>query len=42
MGALVSKFGVKEPVLDAFFLFGIYGLILVGIGWGDSVANGGF
>jgi len=30
LGALTGKFGVKELVLNAFFLSGVYGLILVG------------
>ena len=42
IGALVSKFGVKEPVLDAFFPPSVYRLILVKIGWGDGVVDGGF
>ena len=42
MGALVGKFGVKEPVLDAFFLPSVYGLILVRTGWGNGVADGRF
>ena len=41
-GVLVGEFGVKEPVLDAFFLSSIYRLILVGIGRGDGVVDGGF
>ena len=39
---LVSEFGVKELILAAFFLSSICGLILVGIGRGDSVASGRF
>ena len=42
MGVLVSEFRVKEPVPDIFFLPGVYRLILVGIGWGDGIADGGF
>ena len=42
MGALLSKFGVKELVLDAFFLSDIYRLIPVGIGRGGGVADGRF
>ena len=42
IGVLVSEFGVKEPVLDAFFLSSIYRLILVGISRGDGVVDGGF
>ena len=37
--ALVSKFRVKELVLDTFLLSNIYKLILVGIGGGDSIAD---
>ena len=32
MGALIGEFGVKEPVLDVFFLLSVYGLIPVGTG----------
>ena len=42
IGALLGEFGVKELVLDAFFLSNIYRLILVGIGRGGGVADGGF
>ena len=42
IGALISKFRVKELVLDAFFLSNIYRLILVGIGRGGGVVDGGF
>ena len=41
-GVLVSKFRVKEQVLDAFFLPSIYRLIPVGIGRGNGVVDGGF
>ena len=41
-GVLVGKFGVEEPVLDAFFLSSIYRLILVGISRGNGVVDGGF
>ena len=41
-GVVVSKFRVKEPVLDTFFLPSIYRLILVGANRGNSVANGRF
>ena len=40
--ALVSKFRVKEPVLDAFFLPSIYRLILVGISRGNGIADSRF
>ena len=40
--ALLSEFRVKEPVLDAFFLFNICRLILVGVGRGGGVVDGGF
>jgi len=40
LGALTGKFGVKELVLNAFFLSGIYRLIVVGISRGDGVAGG--
>jgi hypothetical protein len=36
---LVSKFRVKELVLDIFPLSGTYRLILVGIGRGDSIVD---
>jgi len=39
---LVSEFRVKELVLDTFFLPSIYGLILVGVSGGNSMADGGF
>jgi hypothetical protein len=42
IGALISKFRVKEPGLDALFPPNIYRLILVGIGRGGGVVNGGF
>ena len=38
---VVNKFRVKEPVLDTFLPLGIYKLILVGIGGGSSIADGG-
>jgi hypothetical protein len=38
---LVSKFRVKELVLDIFLLSSTYRLILVGIGRGDSIADSG-
>ena len=41
-GVLVSEFGVKEPVLDAFFLPSIYRLIPVGVSRGNGIADGGF
>ena len=40
MGALVSKFRVKELVLDTSPLSSTYRLILVGTGRGDSIADG--
>ena len=39
---LVGKFGVEEPVLDAFFLSSVYRLILVGISRGNGIVDGGF
>ena len=42
IGALISKFGVKEPVLDAFFLPSVYRLILVRISKGNSIVDSGF
>jgi len=39
LGALTGKFRVKELVLDAFFLSGVCGLIVVGIGRGNGVAG---
>jgi len=41
IGALISKFGVKELVLDTSPLSGTYRLILVETGGGDSIVNGG-
>ena len=41
LGALTSKFRVKELVLDIFLLSGIYGLILIGTDRGDSIADSG-
>ena len=40
LGALTGEFGVKELVLDAFFLSSIYRLIVVGTGRGDSIVGG--
>ena len=42
IGALVSKLGVKELFLDAFFLSGVCGLILVETGNSNGVVKGGF
>ena len=42
MGVLVSKFGVKELVLDTFFPPSACGSILIGSGWEDNVADSGF
>jgi len=42
IGALLGEFGVKELVLDAFFLSNIYRLILVGIGRGGGIVDSGF
>ena len=42
MGALISKFGVKELVLNAFFLLSVYRLIPVGISRGNNIADSGF
>ena len=39
--AVVGEFGVKELVLDTFFLSSICGLILVRIGRGSSMADDG-
>ena len=39
-GATVSEFGVEESVLNTFFLFGIYKLILIKTGRGDSRVDG--
>ena len=39
IGILVSKFRVKEPVLNIFLLSSTYRLILVEIGRGDSIAD---
>ena len=41
MGTLVSKFRVKELVLDTFPLSSTYRLILVGIGRGDGIVDSG-
>ena len=40
IGAIVSKFRVKELVLDTFPLSSTFRLILVGIGRGISIADG--
>ena len=40
--ALVSKFGVKEPVPDTFFPLSVCGSTLIGSGWDDGVADSGF
>ena len=42
VGALVGKFGVEKPVLDAFFPPGVCGSILIGLNWDDSVADNRF
>ena len=42
IGTLISKFGVKELVLDALFLPNICRLIPVGIGRGSGKADGRF
>ena len=42
MVVLVGEFRVKELVLVAFFLFGIYRLILVEISGGNGVVSSGF
>ena len=41
MGVIVSKFRVKELVLDTFPLSSTFRLTLVGIGRGVSVVDGG-
>ena len=41
-GALVGEFGVKKPVLDAFFPPSICGSTLIGSGQDDSVTDNGF
>ena len=41
MGVIVSKFRVKELVLDTFSPSSTYRLILVGTGRGVSVADSG-
>ena len=41
MGAIVSEFRVKEPVLNTFPLSSTFRLTLVGIGRGVSVVDGG-
>jgi hypothetical protein len=41
MGVIVSKFRVKELVLDIFPLPSTFRLILVGIGRGVGVVDGG-
>jgi len=40
--ALISKFRVKELVLDIFSLPSIYRLIPVGVSKGNGVVDGGF
>ena len=42
MGALISKFRVKELVLDAFFLLSIYRLIPVRASRCNSVVDNRF
>jgi len=42
VGVVVSEFRVKELVLTASLLSGIYGSMLVGIGRGGVVVNSGF
>ena len=39
-GVIVSKFGVKEPVLDTFPPSSTFRLTLVGTGGGVGVADG--
>ena len=41
MGVIVSKFRVKELVLDMFPLSSTFRLILVGTGRGVSIVDGG-
>jgi hypothetical protein len=41
IGVIVSKFRVKELVLDIFSLSSTYRLILVGTGRGVSIVDGG-
>ena len=41
-GALISKFGAKELVLDAFFPPSVYRLILLEVSRGNSIADSGF
>jgi len=41
LGALTGEFRVKELVLDAFFLSGVYRLILVGIDGSDGIVDSG-
>jgi len=41
LGALTGEFGVKELVLDIFFLSGIYKSMLVKTGRGDGIADSG-
>jgi len=41
-GALVGKFRVEEPVLDAFFPPDVCGSTLIGSGQDDNVADSGF
>ena len=40
-GAVVNEFGVKELVLNTFLPLSIYKLILIGIGGGSNMADGG-
>jgi hypothetical protein len=42
IGVLVSKFRVKELVLNTFLLPSTYRLILVGIGGDNGIVDGGF
>ena len=37
---MVGEFGVEKSILDMFFLFSIYKLILAGIGGGNNMADG--
>ena len=39
-GVVVSEFVVKKSVLNMFFPFSIYRLILVGISGGNSIVDG--
>ena len=40
--ALVSKFRIKGPVLDIFFLPNVYRLILMGVSRGNGIVDSGF